>query len=233
MFLCLSVAVAAQAQIPITTCGTVIRSPGRYELANDLLNCPGAGVRINTDGIVILNLNSHQITGTGMDDTGIVARLIQGDVNIVAIGGPGTISGFGTGVQTLGSGMAEVVNVTCIRNITGFEFGVGANADVSGNIASENGHGFQIDNSSSEFRGNTADRNRYEGFLISGLGNSFTENRAFDNMIYGIYCSGRQNEIVSNRARGNSSNDLFEANSDCVNQWMNNEFGNANKPCIH
>lgn len=233
-FLYLSTVVAAQAQTEITRCGTNIRSPGEYELANDLLNCSSYGVRINTDGRVILLLNSHQITGLGMaSGIGIDVRLVSGELNIVAIGGSGTISGFATGVQTSGIGEMEVVGITCTRNFTGFAFGAGATGMVDQNTASANSHGFSINNSSTEFGRNTADRNLYEGFVINGYGNSFKENTALDNITYGIYCSGNQNAIVGNIARGNSSNDLFEANSDCVNQWMNNAFRSANKSCIH
>jgi hypothetical protein len=233
-FLCLSAAAAAQAQTQITRCGTLIRNGGRYELANDLLNCSSYGVRISADGIVILQLNSHQITGMGMaSGIGIDVRLVSGVSNTVAIRGSGTISGFGTGLQASGSGDIEVVGLTCTRNVTGFAFGSGAHANVARNTASEDSHGFQINSSSSQFRLNTAEHNAYEGFVISGAGNSFNENTALDNITYGIYCTGSQNAIVGNIARGNSSNDLFEANSDCVNQWMNNAFISANKSCIH
>jgi parallel beta-helix repeat protein len=232
-FLHLSTVVAAHAQTQITRCGTSIRNPGRYELANDLLNCPGNGIQVNTGGVVILNLNSHQITGTGMANTGILARLVQGELNIVAIGGPGTISGFNTGVQTSNSSEVEVVNLTCTRNVTGFAFSAGTTGVVQGNTASENSHGFQINNSSTQFRNNTADRNHGEGFVISGLGNTFRENIALDNSTFGFYCSGSQNQIVSNIARGNYYYDLFEDRLDCLNQWINNAFRQKNLPCIH
>jgi len=57
-----------------------------------------------------------------MANTGILVRLYQGYGDIVAIGGPGTIRGFSTGIQTLGVGMVEVTGVTCPRNVIGFKF---------------------------------------------------------------------------------------------------------------
>jgi len=71
---------------------------------------------------------------------------------------------------------------------------------VARNTASENYHRLEINNSSSTFRNNTADRSLFEGFVIIGLGNSFRENTADSNLTYGIYCSGRQNQIVLNLA---------------------------------
>ena len=237
-FLYLStVVVAAQQQTSITTCGTSIRSPGRYELANDLLNCPGSGIQIQgVDGIVILNLNSHRITAAaGSTSTGIFVKLSSGQGNIAAIGGSGTISGFSTGLRTSGSGEVEVFGLTCTRNGIGFAIQNGAHADVARNTASENSHGFEINNSSSKFGSNTADHNLYEGFVINGQGNNFSENTAVSNGSYGISCTGSQNAITGNITRGNTTYDLFEANSGsgCVNQWTNNAFSSANKSCIH
>jgi hypothetical protein len=75
-FLCLLGGIAAHAQEPIRTCGTLITHPGRYELANDLLNCTGSGVRVQTNGIVIINLNSHQITGTARRREAVVEQSV-------------------------------------------------------------------------------------------------------------------------------------------------------------
>jgi Periplasmic copper-binding protein (NosD) len=232
-FLYLSNVVAAQAQTQITGCGTLITRQGQYELANDLLNCSDYGVRIDAEGVVIIQLNSHQITGVGMSGIGIDIRLGSDPFNLVGISGSGTISGFATGVRTTGTAELEIVGVTCNGNFTGFAIGGGAHANVMENMASGNSHGFQINNSSGRFNLNKAEHNAYEGFVISGGGNSFRENTALDNGRYGIYCSGGQNAIVGNITRGNSADDLFEANSDCVNQWTSNAFITANKSCIH
>src|SRR5450759_2835397 len=58
-------AVSAQRQTPITSCGTVINTPGQYYLANDL-NCHDYEVAITIESTnVELDLDHHQITGPG------------------------------------------------------------------------------------------------------------------------------------------------------------------------
>lgn len=92
-------AVAAQAQIPITSCGTVIDAPGRYYLANDL-NCQSGDAAITIDrGDVELDLDNHHITGPGAESRtgGIWVRdSVEGNILLL---GPGVIRNMVVGVR--------------------------------------------------------------------------------------------------------------------------------------
>ena len=90
----------AAAQGIVTTCGTVIASPGTHVLQNDLLNCPGDGITVVTSNVV-LNLNGHQISGPGInaDAAGVfVGRGVASGVSNVSVLGPATILNFQSGV---------------------------------------------------------------------------------------------------------------------------------------
>src|SRR5262249_34045414 len=50
--------------IPVTTCGTVISTPGTYQLVNDLVSCPQDGIDIVSSDVHLI-LNGHQISGSG------------------------------------------------------------------------------------------------------------------------------------------------------------------------
>lgn len=63
LFLVQLAALAAQAQTRITSCGTLINLPGRYVLANDLLNCPQQGVIETSAGAYGNHIVSNVSTG--------------------------------------------------------------------------------------------------------------------------------------------------------------------------
>src|SRR5215831_3468132 len=84
----------AQAQF-ISSRGTTINAGGIYELTGDLTRCASFGVRITSDDVV-LRLNGHKITGAP-GSTGIAVNVMSGS-QPVAISGPGTVTGFRTGI---------------------------------------------------------------------------------------------------------------------------------------
>jgi len=56
--------IASLAGSPVIQCGTNINQPGSYVLTEELFGCPGNGVTISTDNVVV-NLNNKAITGSG------------------------------------------------------------------------------------------------------------------------------------------------------------------------
>ncbi len=79
--------------IPVTACNTHISSPGTYQLANSLSNCPKNGVVIEFVSGVTLDLNNHAISGNPASTTLGNGILIQDSAN-VTVTGPGLIDQF-------------------------------------------------------------------------------------------------------------------------------------------
>lgn len=226
-------AVCAHAQTQITTCGTVIRSPGRYVLANDLVNCPGNGIDINRADDVVLNLNGHRITGSTAPRTAGI-RVIFGAK--ARIEGPGTISNF-TGV--VGSGVfsnastVEITAVTCTRNEVGFF--LSGTAIVHGNVAANNTDGFSV-TAGGDFSGSLVSANTVNGIEISGsVPARFNDNTVAFNGNYGIetYLTALNKQIIDNTVLDNVTYDMYEGSGECRNTWVDNTFGTSNKTCIH
>jgi parallel beta-helix repeat protein len=227
-------AFSAQAQISVTTCGTMITQPGKYTLANDLLQCPGDGIVIRSAG-VSLNLNGHQITGPAHSSThGIQVTLPPNEW--VIIDGPGTIANFGTGLELdLAHGRAFIVSVTAQQNRFGFMVLNGSNITLGNNTAVNNiVIGFALyDTDDSSLVESSANANG-DGIVILGSRNEIILNTANNNAKNGIVAfSGGHNRISTNTALGNSRYDLYQLGQDCNNTWVNNTFNSANLPCIH
>lgn len=235
LFVAHLVVVSAQAQIPVTTCGTTITQPGKYTLANDLLNCPGDGIVIQSAD-VSLNLNGHQITGPAHSSThGIQVTLPQGQS--VVIDGPGTIANFGTGLELdLANGSAYIAGVTSQRNYFGFMVRNGSNVTLGNDTAANNiTIGFALyDLDDSGIFESSAYANG-DGIVILGSRNEIILNNASKNSKSGIIVfGGGQNRISTNTAQGNSRYDLYQLGQDCgTNTWVNNTFTTASLPCIH
>jgi len=235
-------AISAQAQtrIPVTTCGTVISAPGRYYLANDL-NCQsGAGYDVAiliVSGSVELDLDGHQITGSGLDypnPSGIYAT--NQAVGNVLVLGPGIIRNFPGCVRFSSTGgLAAIASVTC----EGDEGGIVFTPEVSEalarlNTASRNQvFGMIIESSEGEIAFNTTDGNGYDGLFVAGQRNHIHGNTALSNGHNGIRARGTGNLIERNRAQSNREYDLFDVHTTCENLWRNNAFNRANLSCIH
>ncbi len=225
---------SAQAQISVTTCGTMITQPGTYALANDLLQCPGDGIVIRSAG-VSLNLNGHQITGPGLSSTHGIQVTLPPNESVI-IDGPGTIANFGTGLELdLAHGRAFIVSVTARQNRFGFMVLNGNNITLGNNTAVNNiVIGFALyDTDDSSLVESSANANG-DGIIILGARNEIILNTANHNAKHGIVAfSGAHNRISTNTALGNSRYDLYQLGQDCTNTWVNNTFNSANLPCIH
>ena len=240
LLLLAQLAVPAQAQTQITTCGTNIRLAGTYVLANDLLNCPGDGIDI-TFGHVTLELGNHQITGSGTG-TGIRVARESGLARNVIIHGPATISNFDKCLVLVDSQTGEVSRVTCTGNNTGFTVDLREDSwdnQIHDNIATMNhGAGFVINDEWSHYDHNQSSQNGGSGFVLTavdGRNNFVNNNTADQNANDGIEAqSGAvQNLIYENHATGNSNLDLADDNpAGCPNTWYHNTFGTSNKHCI-
>lgn len=234
-------AVSAQAQTQITTCGTNIKLAGTYILANDLLSCPGDGIDISF-GHVTLELGNHQIMGSGTG-TGIrVARASGLLAREVKIHGPATIINFNKGIELVDSEAGEVSGLTCTGNNTGFVIDLQHDSwdnQIHDNIATMNhGAGFVINDEWSHYVGNQSNQNSGSGFVLTaihGKNNFVNGNTADQNGSDGIEAqSGAiHNLIYENHATGNSVRDLVDDNPEgCPNTWYHNSFGTSNKKCI-
>ena len=185
-------AVPAQAQTQITTCGTNITLAGTYILANDLVSCPGDGIDVSF-GHVTLELGGHQIMGSGTG-TGIrVARASGLLAREVKIHGPGTIINFNKGVELVDAEQGEVSGVTCNGNNTGFVIDLQHDSwdnQIHDNIATMNhGDGFVINDEWSHYVGNRSNQNTGSGFVLTaihGKNNFVNHNNADQNATDGI-----------------------------------------------
>lgn len=242
---------------PVTTCGTVISTPGTYQLVNDLVNCPQDGIDIVSSDVHLI-LNGHQISGSDNGQEGNTNGIAVGigvptGVSNVKINGPVTISNFGqAGIAFEGVSSSSVVGVTSTGNKFGFAvnaaFGAGnpslrsTGNKFNGNTATANaGHGFTLNGADQNtFRGNDSSGNGSvfgaEGFfLFDATGNVVAGNTFDQNSESGVLAQGGigiNNTIRGNTAQGNGSFDLQDRNVGCANLWQGNNFGSANQPCI-
>jgi len=242
LLLLAQLAVPAQAQTQITSCGTVIDAPGNYVLANDL-NCPGIdGIDITASNVT-LELNNHQITGYRMSYAGLAVFKNNTVLSHVTINGPGTITNFMHGVFFYSQTYGSLSRITCTGNYLGFLIsGPGSEYNlIENNTANLNQHyGFQITSPGGIYGYNQANQNGDAGFLLAAddaQANALGSNTA-DQNTYGIVTlpGAAHNLISGNSAHGNSAYDLSELNYhlfDCTNIWQRDNFGTRNKECIH
>lgn len=232
----------------VTACGTVIDRPGKYFLANDLIECPGNGIEIRSSRVE-LKLRGHAITSGNASGTGI--DLAGGSTGLrgIEIEGPGVVFGFAVGVAFVNVQRSVMKGVT----VTGNDFGVGVNRFFSP------GPVFDTESTGNRFKDNVVtgnifhgitsnggNRNLYEGnhfsnngsfglYLFDAVGNRARKNVATQNQT-GIVIqadTGIDNDIRGNIALGNRSPfDLRDDNLNCDgNDWSNN-LGRSNKDCV-
>jgi large repetitive protein len=236
---------SADAPTAVSACGTVISAPGRYALADDLVNCAGDGVDIAAGDVTLL-LNGHTISGAGLVRAAGVGT--SGTLTNVTVLGPGLITNFEFGVDLRTTSSSQVRGVTaagceCGALGVAFQFGFivagGTNNLFTGNTATgfAPGDGFAIAGSNNVFKGNDASNGNGSGFFlyIGTSGNEIRGNTASSNFVDGILSQAGStgNSIRGNTALGNGVNDLEDDNPNCdSNIWKGNEFGTANQPCI-
>lgn len=241
LLLLAELAVPAQAQTKITECGTNIKLPGDYVLANDLLGCPGDGIDI-TFGHVTLDLGGHQIMGSG---TGIGIKIVRDapySIQMVKVKGPATINNFDTCVLLYSSLNGDLGQITCDGNNTGFvveRHYDSAYNQIHDNVATNNHDaGFLIKADWDHYDRNQAVGNGGSGFVLTekiALDNDVQGNVANMNGKDGIEAQSEavHNFIEGNHAKENVRFDLADDNSGgCQNTWLKNSFGTANKKCI-
>jgi parallel beta-helix repeat protein len=246
---------------PISTCGTVITTPGSYALSADLA-CSGDGVDIQANKVT-LYLKGHTISGPGAY-AGSTGVSVGGEVfKTVTILGPGTIANFSIAVAFDGTDGGGLIGVDMTGNATslfvgnsvslnpstslliaqntcngtvgeGFNFPAIENSTIVGNNCTNNYFGILLAGSKNTFVGNTITNNYGDGIYISsGSGNVFRGNQLRSNGGNGInnYASG--NQFIGNLATGNSSYDINENVSACAGDtYKNDAFVTANLPCV-
>jgi parallel beta-helix repeat protein len=98
---------ASAAPAAVVQCGQFISAD--TTLTNDLLNCPGNGILIDTDNVT-LDLGGHTVDGTGSGDG--ISILGTADVKVVN----GVVRDFANGVQISEALGTTVENVTVMRS---------------------------------------------------------------------------------------------------------------------
>lgn len=248
----------AAAPTAVTTCGTVINTPGSYQLANDLVNCPGDGIDIVSSNVTLI-LNGHQISGSDngqeLNTYGIAVGIgVATGVSEVQIKGPATVSNFGQGgLGFEGVSFSSVVGVTSTGNKFGFTVNAAFGANnpslrsvhnkFNGNTAAGNaGHGFTLNGADQNtFRGNEASGNglipQGSGLLLFDATGNIVEGNTFDQNtgagVLAVAPSGPNNTIRGNTAQGNETFDLEDDNPGCANIWQGNTFDTASQSCIN
>ena len=194
----------------ITGCGYNIQQSGEYHLAQDLI-CGNSDANDITANDVELHLGGHTITGPG-SYTGYVG--VQTYTSNVSIHGPGTITGFGIGIEMdFSSGGNLIVNITA----TGNAMGIGVFGGLGTTLIS-----------------NTTRNNTANGVMIYGQTrqNTVRANEASGNAGAGIFVEtySTSNLVQANQAHNNYT-DLVDTNlGTCVNTWKSNHFGTTGGP---
>lgn len=214
-------------ETPISTCGTVITKSGIYALNADL-NCSGDGVDIEANNVELL-LQSHTISGPGINsgNSGVSAG---GQVfNSVTILGPGTITNFSTGVLFNGTNGGGLIGVNLTGNTESVFVGSSTNLTpatsllIAQNTCNGTGGGYALDLAGIEkstIVGNNCSNN-YVGILLAGSNNTLAGNTSSYNPGYGIQLlSGTGNTLRGNQFNSNQINGIYTNASG--NQFIGN-----------
>ena len=205
----ISCALAAQAQTPVTACGTAIANPGDYYLDADL-SCTGKAVTILSSN-VSLRLNGHTITSlTPNNDPAIQAGTGATRFHHISISGPGLINGsepsrFGFGVLMMEIDHGQISRLAINRsNIWAIQCRGCASTNILQNVVGRGNAGISLSASTScLISGNESSGNVSNGILVNeGTGNSVFFNWTSGNGVAGISLSGAS----GTRVTGNTSN---------------------------
>lgn len=241
----------------VRNCGCVINSSGVYTLAQDLTFAAGGSdcVTINSKNVV-LNLNGHNVTGSGQSSGAVGIHVKK--VSTVTVEGQGTasqraiISGWRYGIENDGNSVL-VDNVDLAGNSgAGIFFFKASNSQLV-NFNASNNPGFGIwlrSGGNVQIGSGTASLNNSDGVFIGCIGNgnggcSGGGGKANSNYVYGVTANnnggagimvqfnGDLNQIGSCTATGNTGNDLIDRNNNCRrNLWYANHAGSVNRSCI-
>lgn len=213
------------AAINPVTCGSVIKSPGSYKLHED---CSGQGIVIKASN-VMLDLNRHTMTGTGMSGNYGIYAVDVGNVQIV---GPGVIKKYFIGIVLGEVGGIEVGSVTVRKSTTdGVNVQLAEAVSFDGTVSENNGGvGFyEAFTGGNSFHNVRATGNPQDGIeVVDSFETQITKSTTSGNGDDGIFVvNGSQgNFIANNTALGNGNFDLYDGNTNCdSNIWTGNTFG--------
>ncbi len=185
-------------------CGDLLVSSHRLGAADPVVAapCPGSALLVDADGAVTLDFAGSTLTGSGQG-AGVV--VLRGSFALV---GPGTITGFETGVLARGGdGLASARNLRVSGNRLDGVFASGAAFTIEGVVAENNGRdGFAIAGRNYALDGNRAARNGRHGFRLVGTGahvGGGLGNEARDNVGDGFALGGSLHQVVGATAVGN------------------------------
>jgi hypothetical protein len=164
--------------------------------------CSGNGLMIDADAKVVLALGGRTIAGSGQ---GIGVLVLRGQL---ALAGPGTITGFETGVfARRAGGLASARDVRLADNRLDGLAALGDGFTVEGVVSEGNGRdGFSLAGSGYALDGNRAARNGRHGFRVAGVGahvGGGLGNEARENVGDGFSLAGRMHQILGATADGN------------------------------
>jgi hypothetical protein len=153
------IAGTVQAATLITTCPTVITSPGRYLLAANLICGGGNGITINSSDVT-LALEGHRITAGAGANRAVMVNLPQGAPPLTGISilGPGLITNGGGNTFIVGVDLSIVTHseVSGITVLGSSGSGIvaagppgGADLTITANTLGRNGAGIGVTNLSS------------------------------------------------------------------------------------
>lgn len=206
-------------------CGEVVRKSARLEAD---LNCPGHGITIDGDGIV-LDLVGHTITGPGKGGWVWPERALS-SIGIRVTGKRtvtirnGRITNFATAVLLEDSQGATVEGITSDSNHYGIYLFRGSGVVLSRVQVSNNVYGLHLQDA----QGNVVTRSRVSrshhgspgGYGINLYGsnkNAIHENRIEQNQSQGVWLiDSRENRIYRNNFIGNSTSAVDETGT---NLW--------------
>jgi hypothetical protein len=230
-------AAAAQAAVPITTCGYTIITPGSYVLAADLNQCPADGIDITVSN-VNLTLNGHIITGVPPNNSphGISVQG-SGRISNINISGMGLIEQFGQGVALTNVDNAQIDGIVSVFNTRGAVSSGCTNVQFSQDVFSKNvfnGLDLEGDNADeiqhSEISGNDtiSPGSLLPQMVINGGG----RNQVHDNNIsvggyIGLRIVSNNNQIYNNTFFANVSAAIFLGSSNNNNIHNNIAEGNG------
>src|SRR5437660_5102557 len=214
LFIAVAVAVVGSAlagDTPITHCAFVVTDPGTYFVGNDLGPWPPPCAITVAASRVRLRLEGHTIAGLGLEQgDGILATAVHD----IKIKGPGTITGFDTGIRWQNIEDSEVKGVTASRHVNGFVIDGGSRNRFKQNVVSNNLRGIAIEGSNDTTLEENATNDNFgdSGIAIRAAhGNALRGNTANHNGCVGFGGFGieignsARNRIEENTANGNCS----------------------------
>ena len=208
----------------VGACGTVLDSPGKYVLENDLTDCAGAyAVKITSDDVE-LDLNGHVISGLG---GGYGIYIYKADDVTVK---NGTISGFRTGIEITRSTRIKISENEISNNDIGIRALSSDDIDIVDNtILFNDEKGIYINSGSHTIKGNTVDANALNGIELSGVsstridGNKIRDNGANGISVYNSYDLNILNNLIQRNSVGVFLNRVgesrFHNNTLCSNDY--------------